>query len=87
MISGPVLPMVWEGEHVVKQSRQMIGKTEPLDAMPGTIRGDFGTATERNIIHGSDSIEAAAREIQLWFNTNELVEWQPSNYNWMYHSS
>ena len=84
LISGPVMPMIWEGDNVIKLSRQMIGKPEPLDATPGTIRGDLGTARERTVVHGSHSIEEASREIPLWFNTDELVEWELSNYNWIF---
>ncbi|MFF0881828.1 nucleoside-diphosphate kinase, partial [Bacillus velezensis] len=61
--SGPVFAMVWEGENVVEITRQLIGKTNPKDALPGTIRGDYGMFVGKNIIHGSDSLESAEREI------------------------
>lgn len=65
--AGHVFAMVWEGKNVVKQSRALIGATNPADAVIGTIRGDFATDVASNIIHGSDSIESAEREINLFF--------------------
>merc|ERR1712119_2793 len=73
--SGPVVPMVWEGKDVVRQGRSMLGETDPLKSKPGSIRGDFSIDMGRNIIHGSDSVESAEKEIGLWFKTEELVEW------------
>jgi len=73
--SGPVVAMVWEGKDVVKQGRVMLGKTNPLASKPGSIRGDYSIDIGRNIIHGSDSIENAKKEISLWFKVEELVEW------------
>ena len=84
MNSGPVVAMVWEGLDVVKQGRLMLGATNPLASNPGTIRGDFSIQTGRNIVHGSDSTESAAREIGLWFKNEELVSWQPTNGIWVY---
>merc|ERR1712002_726599 len=73
--SGPVIPMVWEGKKVVEQGRAMLGETDPLKSKPGSIRGDFSIDLGRNIIHGSDSVESANKEINLWFKENELVKW------------
>merc|ERR1719245_2482330 len=74
--SGPVVPMVWEGKNVVKQGRAMMGETDPLKSKPGSIRGDFSIDMGRNIIHGSDSVKSAEKEIGLWFNEgNEIVNW------------
>jgi len=73
--SGPVVAMVWEGKAVVKQGRQMLGETNPLSSKPGSIRGDFSIDMGRNIIHGSDSVESANTEINLWFNKNELMDY------------
>lgn len=70
--SAPVFAMVWEGENVVTTARNMMGKTNPADSAPGTIRGDFGLTIGRNIIHGSDSTESAEREIALWFGETVL---------------
>ncbi len=81
--SGPVVAMVWEGEGVVAAARKMIGATNPLTAEPGTIRGDFGVDIGRNIIHGSDAIETAQREISLWFSNDQLVSWQPEVMPWL----
>jgi len=71
--SGPVFPMVWEGKDVVKQGRQMMGETDPLKSKPGSIRGDYSIDMGRNIIHGSDSVESANKEINLWFKAEELM--------------
>ncbi|KJH71847.1 nucleoside-diphosphate kinase [Aliterella atlantica] len=81
--SGPVTAMVWEGDGVVAAARKMIGATNPLSAEPGTIRGDFGVNIGRNLIHGSDAVETAQREIGLWFKQEELVDWQPTLSGWM----
>lgn len=70
--SGPVVAMVWEGESVIPAIRTMMGKTNPLEAAPGTIRGDFGNSINFNIIHGSDSEESAQREINLFFKPSEI---------------
>ena len=70
--SGPVVAMVWEGESVIPAIRIMMGKTNPLEAEPGTIRGDFGNSINFNIIHGSDSEESARREINLFFQPSEI---------------
>jgi nucleoside-diphosphate kinase len=66
--SGPVFAMVWEGENIIEVSRTMIGKTSPLEALPGTIRGDFACTKEENVIHGSDSLLSAEREIANFFD-------------------
>ncbi|XP_072163144.1 nucleoside diphosphate kinase B-like [Diadema setosum] len=73
--SGPVFAMVWEGKDVVKQGRAMLGETDPLKSKPGSIRGDYSIDMGRNIIHGSDSVETASREIDLWFKQGEVVDW------------
>ena len=65
--------MVWEGKDVIKICRGMIGATKPLEAMPGTIRGDFTADMMLNLIHGSDSPEAAEAEMALWFKPEELI--------------
>lgn len=82
--SGPVVAMVWQGDGVVASARKIIGATNPLTAEPGTIRGDFGANIGRNLIHGSDAIETAQREIALWFKDEELVSWQPTILPWTY---
>jgi nucleoside-diphosphate kinase len=84
IISGPLVAMVWEGEGVIASARKLIGATNPLNAEPGTIRGDFGVSVGRNLIHGSDAPETAEQEIKLWFTDKELVSWQPSITSWLY---
>ena len=75
--SGPVVCMVWEGPGVVKSARKMIGATNPLESEPGTIRGDLAVEVGRNVIHGSDSVESAEREIALWFGgDDELLDYE-----------
>jgi nucleoside-diphosphate kinase len=82
--SSPVVAMVWQGDGVVASARKIIGATNPLTAEPGTIRGDYGVSVGRNLIHGSDAIETAQREISLWFKDDELVNWEPSLTSWLY---
>jgi nucleoside-diphosphate kinase len=65
--SGPIVAMVLEGHSAVRAARQVIGATDPLEATPGTIRGDFALAVGENMVHGSDSPESAAREAALFF--------------------
>ncbi|EFJ46649.1 nucleoside diphosphate kinase [Volvox carteri f. nagariensis] len=81
--SGPVVAMVWEGKGVVATGRKMIGATNPLASEPGTIRGDFAIEVGRNVIHGSDSVESAQREISLWFPEG-VAEWTPAVKPWVY---
>ena len=80
--SGPVVAMVWEGDGVIASARKMIGATKPLEADSGTIRGDFAVNIGRNVIHGSDSSETASYEINLWFDSSELNDWDPSDASW-----
>lgn len=72
--SGSVFMMVWQGEDVVKIARLMIGEVDPLRMIPGTIRGDFTSHLSLNVIHGSDSLHNAEREIALHFDASELIE-------------
>lgn len=64
---GPLVAAVLEGHEAVTAARQVIGVTDPLEAVPGSIRGDFGLEVTYNLVHGSDSNDSAAREIALWF--------------------
>ncbi|MFP5202113.1 MULTISPECIES: nucleoside-diphosphate kinase [Bacillus] len=82
--SGPVFAMVWQGDQVVDVTRQIIGKTNPKEALPGTIRGDYGLTVGKNIIHGSDSPESAEREINLFFKQEELTSWDQTISSWIY---
>lgn len=81
--SGPVFAMVWEGENVILTARQMMGATNPKDAAPGTIRGDFAVTVGKNMIHGSDSAESAEREIGLFFKEEELVSYEKTINSWV----
>ncbi|AQQ53628.1 nucleoside-diphosphate kinase [Planococcus lenghuensis] len=81
--SGPVFAMVWEGENVIATARQMMGATNPKDAAPGTIRGDFAVTVGKNMIHGSDSPESAEREIGLFFKEEELVSYEKTIGSWI----
>ena len=82
--SGPVFAMVWQGEDVVNTARNMMGKTKPSEAAQGTIRGDFGLTVGKNIIHGSDSVESAEREIGIFFKEEELVDYSKLMNQWIY---
>ena len=83
MTTGPVMAMVWQGKNAVKTGRVMLGATNPLDSAPGTIRGDFGIDTGRNICHGSDGVESAEREIALWFPEG-VQEYEKHADAWIY---
>jgi nucleoside-diphosphate kinase len=71
--SGPVVAMVWEGPDAIQLCRNMIGATKPVNAVSGTIRGDYTCDMMLNLIHGSDSVEAATEEIALWFSAGEVL--------------
>lgn len=72
MSSGPIVPMVVEGKDAIKKVRELMGATNPADAEPGTIRRDFASSVERNIVHGSDAPETAAFEVSYFFNALEI---------------
>jgi nucleoside-diphosphate kinase len=82
--SGPVVALVVEGKNAVKGMRALMGATNPLEAAPGTIRGDFGLDMGRNVIHGADSIESAKREIAIYFKEEELLQYDKSLDEWIY---
>jgi nucleoside-diphosphate kinase len=74
--SSPIIAAVFEGPGVVKAVRQTVGKTNPLEAAPGTIRGDLGIMTGRNLVHASDEEPGSAeREVALWFRAEEVTSW------------
>ena len=81
--SGPLIAMVWEGNEAVAAARATIGLTKPVDATPGTIRGDFGMEIGRNLVHGSDSDKGAEKEIALFFAPEEVVDWTRDNDRWI----
>ncbi len=84
--SDPVMAMVWEGQDATRQVRAMMGETDPAESAPGTVRGDLGLDLGRNVIHGSDHEDPGAneREIQLFFDDDELVEWEQVDEAWLY---
>jgi len=82
--SGPVVAMVVEGKNAVKVVRKLVGATNPAEAEPGTIRGDFGLDLGRNIIHASDSLASAEREIRLFFKDDEILEYEREIDAWVY---
>jgi len=84
--SGPVFAMVWAGADATRQVREMMGATDPADADPGTIRGDFALDLGRNVIHGSDHEDPGAneREISFFFDEDELVEYERIDETWLY---
>ncbi|KAF0889289.1 hypothetical protein E2562_022839 [Oryza meyeriana var. granulata] len=81
--SGPVVCMAWEGDGVVASARKLIGATNPLQAEPGTIRGDLAVQTGRNVVHGSDSPDNGKREVTLWFKEGELCQWESVQTPWL----
>lgn len=81
--AGPIVAMVWEGKDAIAICRSTIGATNPASAAPGTIRGDFATEIGRNMVHGSDGPESAAREIGIFFKDDELASWERANDCWI----
>jgi nucleoside-diphosphate kinase len=81
--SGPVIAFVLERPDAVRVLRSLIGSTNPDNAQPGTIRGDFGVSTEKNLIHASDSPESAKREIALFFTEAEIAPFEDGNAGWL----
>jgi nucleoside-diphosphate kinase len=71
--SGPSVAMVVEGRDAVKHTRRLVGATDPHDAIPGSIRGDWGLSIERNIVHAADSVENAKTEYSIYFDEKELI--------------
>ena len=83
MLSGPVCGMVWQGKDAVKTGRKMLGETNPLASLPGSVRGDYGIDVGRNVCHGSDSVESAEREIAMWF-PNGVCSYKKDMNVWIY---
>ena len=81
--SGPTVQMVYEGNGAVEVVRKMNGATNSLNADVGTIRGDYGLSMQNNIVHASDSVETANREIALYFDNAELVDWSTPDAHWL----
>jgi len=82
--SGPVVAMVWEGKGVVAGIRAVMGATNPLEAAPGSLRGDWAVSIDRNLVHGSDSPESAEREINLFFRPEELLSYDRDLDKWIW---
>ena len=81
--AGPVVALAIEGPEAVSVMRTMLGPTNGRQAAPGTIRGDFGVSRQMNLVHGSDSVEAAQRELAIYFKPEELIEYQPTLAPWV----
>lgn len=81
--SSPVFAMVWEGDNAVAHARLLIGKTNSLEAAPGTIRSDFAIHTNFNLIHGADSVASAEREIAIFFKEDELLAYEKAIQVWI----
>ncbi len=82
--AGPVVVFVIEGKNAITNVRKMVGATNPEEASPGTIRHDYGLHIGKNIIHASDSKESAEREIDLFFNIDELIDYKRIDEEWLY---
>ena len=87
MTSSPVLVLALRGNGAIAVCRSMMGATFGFKADAGTIRGDFGVSSSFNLIHGSDSPEAATRELGLFFNEGEVLDWNPAIQGWVYDMS
>lgn len=83
VLSSPVVTMVWEGKNVVALARELMGSTNPANANPGSIRGLYAMDIARNVIHGSDSVASAEREIALHFRPDELVDYSKIGEEWL----
>ncbi|NLK46248.1 MAG: nucleoside-diphosphate kinase [Treponema sp.] len=81
-ISAPVVAMVWEGDNAIMQIRKTAGATNIEDSLPGTIRGDYCLRTQHNIIHASDTVKSAEREISLFFSPDEIISWTDESAHW-----
>lgn len=81
--SGPVVAMVWDGKEAIAAARSTMGITKPVEAAPGTIRGDFAMEIGRNLVHGSDGPENAMKEVSLFFSDEELVIWNRTTDGWI----
>jgi nucleoside-diphosphate kinase len=82
--SGPIIAAVFEGTNAVTAARSTIGSTNPTESAPGTIRGDLGLEIGRNLVHGSDSVESAHREIGIFFDGQSILDWKRDTDNWIF---
>ncbi|HWQ41913.1 MAG TPA: nucleoside-diphosphate kinase [Desulfosporosinus sp.] len=83
IMSSPVIALVWEGKNVVALARELMGATNPANANPGSIRGMYAMDISRNVVHGSDSVTSAEREISLYFKPEELVDYRKASDEWL----
>lgn len=82
--SAPVMAMVWEGPNAVAAIRQTMGATRPTDAAPGSLRHDFSLEIGRNLTHASDTLENSEKEVELWFISSELIDWERDTDRWIF---
>jgi nucleoside-diphosphate kinase len=82
--SGPVVAMIIEGREAIKHTRRIVGATNPVDAIPGSIRGDFALDIGRNVVHAADSVENAQKEYKIYFEEKELIKYQKIDESWLY---
>ena len=82
--SSPIIAAVYEGTNAVAAARQLMGSTRPTEATPGTIRADFGLEVGRNLVHGSDSVASAKREIGIFFPGERLLTWKRDVDPWVF---
>ncbi|MBX3049044.1 MAG: nucleoside-diphosphate kinase [Anaerolineales bacterium] len=82
--SSPVMAMAWEGPNAVAAIRQTMGATRPTEAAPGSLRHDFALEVGRNLTHASDQPESGEREVKLWFDSDELVDWKRAVDRWVF---
>jgi len=82
--SSPIVAAVFEGSNAVAAARQLMGSTRPTEAAPGTIRADFGLEVGRNLVHGSDSVASAKREIEIFFEGQRLTSWKRDVDPWVF---
>lgn len=82
--SSPIIAAVFEGTNAVAAARQSIGATNPVEAAPGTLRGDHAIEIGRNLVHGSDSPESAEREIGIFFEGQPVLDWSRSDEQWIF---
>jgi nucleoside-diphosphate kinase len=85
--SAPVMAMVWAGPNAVAAIRQTMGATRPTDAAPGSIRHDFALEIGRNLTHASDTVENSDKEVALWFEPTELIEWKRETDRWIFEKN
>lgn len=84
--SAPVMAMVWEGPNAIAAIRQTMGATRPTEAAPGSLRHDFALEVGRNLTHASDSVENGEKEVALWFEPEELVDWSREVDRWVFEN-